>query len=85
MDYGRKVRVMRAARGLAQTDLAFISGVSNYYLSLIETGKMLPTEEWDAAIRLALGWPVNADEAFAILEQVPVSMAVPTAQQEVNA
>ena len=59
MDYGTKVRVMRAVRGLSQTDLADVSGVASYHLSLIESGKFLPGEEAARQIRISLGWPAK--------------------------
>jgi len=68
MDYGTQVRVMRAVRGKTQIELADIIGISNKQLGWIENNRMLPTPDLAAAIREALAWPDNADEAFALLE-----------------
>lgn len=68
MNIGTQIRVMRAARGISQQELASASGVPSYTLSLIETGKALPTPEMEAAIKRALRWPAEAEVAFAILE-----------------
>jgi transcriptional regulator with XRE-family HTH domain len=68
MGIGTQIRVMRAARGMSQQDLAAASGVPSYTLSLVETGKTLPTPEMEAVIKRALRWPARAEEAFAILE-----------------
>ena len=43
MDFGRALRVTRAARGISQQELAERSGVSASYISLIESGKREPT------------------------------------------
>jgi len=53
---------------MSQRDLAREAGIAGRELSLIETGKMLPTLELEAAIKRALRWPERAEEAFAILE-----------------
>ena len=68
MEFGRQITVMRAVRGMHQKELARLSGIPNYTLSLIETGKMLPTAGTEAKIKRALRWPARAAEAFAILE-----------------
>ena len=68
MDYSAKVRVLRALRGVSQLDLAIITDIPNTYISNIETGKMLPSESWDRAIRLGLGWTPAVDAALDALE-----------------
>lgn len=68
MDIGTQIRVMRAARGVSQRELARLAGIAGRELSLIETGKMLPTPELRDKIERALRWPAQADVAFAILE-----------------
>ena len=68
MDYAQKVRVLRAVRGLSQIDLGEITGMANFDLSKIETGKMLPSESGDRAIRLGLGWTPAVDAALDALE-----------------
>ncbi len=69
MDYGTRIRVMRAARNMSQLDLAEAAGIVNRDLSYIETGRMLPSPEMETAIKSALRWPANAEVAFAILER----------------
>jgi len=69
MRFGSQVRVMRAVRGMSQQELAAGSGVPSYTLSLIETGRTLPTPEMESAIKAALRWPADAETAFAILER----------------
>jgi len=68
MDIGPQIRVMRAVRGISQRELAQASGIVGRDLSLIETGKILPTARTEAAIKRGLRWPAQADVAFAILE-----------------
>lgn len=43
MDYGKAIRICRAARGLSQTDLASQLDLSPSYLSLLEAGKRHPS------------------------------------------
>jgi transcriptional regulator with XRE-family HTH domain len=38
-DYGRAIRIVRAARGLSTTELANRTGISASQLSLVQTGK----------------------------------------------
>jgi transcriptional regulator with XRE-family HTH domain len=73
MDYGTKLRVMRAVRGMSQLELGYKSGVANVTLSQIETGKFLPTPELDRAIRDGLCWTEREDTALEMLngERVP--------------
>ncbi len=68
MEFGRRLRMMRALRGIDQKELARRTGIPNWVLSNIETSKMLPTPETEAKVRDALHWPARADEAFATLE-----------------
>ena len=68
MDYGRQITVMRAVRGLSQKELARLTGIPNYLISRMETGLVLPTQDWREKLETVLRWPANADQAFAILE-----------------
>lgn len=61
MDFGTKIRAMRAIRRRSQIELADITGVPNFTLSLIENGRMLPTENTERAIRIALDWTDEID------------------------
>jgi transcriptional regulator with XRE-family HTH domain len=69
MEFSTRVRVMRTARGMSQLDLADAVKVSNRDLSYIETGKMLPTPEIEAAIRQVLRWGPREDEALNVLAE----------------
>lgn len=71
MNFGARLRTIRAARGLSQKDLAKLTGIPNTYISDMETGKMLPNPEWEARIHKALDWPEDAETAFAILAGDP--------------
>jgi transcriptional regulator with XRE-family HTH domain len=64
MDYAMRMRLLRVARGWTQGDLADVSGLPNFDLSKVETGKMLPSPEWDRLIRVALGWTPEVDAAL---------------------
>jgi len=68
MDIGRAVQVMRAVRGLTQAELAAAAGVNRVVIWQIESGQMLPGPEVEVAIKRALRWPADAEQAFAILE-----------------
>jgi len=71
MDFARQLRVMRVVRNVSQKELAYITEIPNTYLSDIETGKVLPSPDWEARIRAALCWPENAESLFAALEGGP--------------
>lgn len=71
MDFGTKLRMMRALRDLSQLRLSALTGIPNTYISHMEAGRMQPTPEWEADLRAALDWPADADEAFAILAGAP--------------
>ncbi len=64
MNYATKVKVLRTVRGLSQADLADVTGIANFDLSKIETGKMLPSEDGERRIRVALGWTAAVDAAL---------------------
>ena len=64
----RQIKVMRELREVTQQELARQIGVSQAQMSNIESGYTEPTPEQIAAIKVALDWPDNADEAFAMLE-----------------
>src|SRR4051794_15401187 len=54
---GLHIRARREAKGIAQAALAAQIGVDKSYLSLVESGKRVPTEEQIAAISAILGVP----------------------------
>ena len=67
MNFGTQVRLMRTARKMSQQELAVAARIDQRYISNIETELIQVNADWEARIRAALDWPVNADEAFAIL------------------
>lgn len=96
MQFGDQLRVMRAVREMNQAELAEKSGIPNTYISLMESGRMLPSAEWEQTLRTALRWPPRgaAEMAFEILfneiseaelmalAAAPLAMAVPAAGEE---
>lgn len=69
MNYATRVKVLRTAQGLSQAELAEASGIANFDLSKIETGKMLPSEAWEQRLRAALGWTPEVDAALEALAE----------------
>jgi predicted transcriptional regulator len=67
MTYASQLRMIRQARGLTQEQLAEKTGIPNTYLSLMETGKVIPAGEWDTRLREALGWTPETDASLAQL------------------
>lgn len=61
MTLSQRLKTLRTMRGLTQEELAKMTGIPNTYLSLMETGKVVPAGEWDAAIRRALDWTPEVD------------------------
>lgn len=73
--FGRQIRTLRAERDMSQAQLAEATGIPRTDISRFETGRMIPTTEEVARIKVALNWPENAAEAFAIL--APTTEATP--------
>ena len=67
MDFGSRLRTMRAARNLNQTELADKAMTTQFFVSVIEVGKMLPTPDLEARLRKALDWDAEIDRALALL------------------
>lgn len=69
MEYGMKLLVLRAARGLTQAEAAQKAGITEKQLGLMERGLMFPGPEMEARIAVALDWPQEelAEVAFGIL------------------
>jgi transcriptional regulator with XRE-family HTH domain len=59
MNLGRAIRLCRTQRGLSQSELANIAGISVSYLSLLERGKRDPTFSTIEDIASALNVPVS--------------------------
>lgn len=79
MDFGRRMRALRAVSGISQKGLAEATGIPNTNLSDMETGKALPNAEWEHRIRAALGWTPAVDAALDALA-VGLGMAHGTAE-----
>ena len=61
MDFYLKMRVMRALRGLSQTQVARESGINYFYINSIEQGKRPTTQDQRFKIRQCLDWPDGLD------------------------
>jgi transcriptional regulator with XRE-family HTH domain len=59
MNVGKAIRLCRTQRGLSQSELAKIAGISVSYLSLLERGKRDPTFSTIEGIASALDVPVS--------------------------
>lgn len=57
MNYGRAIRIARAARRLSQKDLATLSGLDASYISLIEAERRDPSTSAVSRLGRALGIP----------------------------
>ena len=71
MNFGSRLRTMRATRKLNQTELADRAMTTQVFISAIEVGKVLPTPELEQRLRKALGWGELEDRAFEILGREP--------------
>ncbi len=59
MNIGKAIRLCRTQRGINQSELAGIAGISVSYLSLLERGKRDPTFSTIEGIASALAVPVS--------------------------
>jgi transcriptional regulator with XRE-family HTH domain len=57
MDYGRAIRIVRAAKGLSQKELAELTGLNGTYISMIESGRRVPSTEALESIAKAMKVP----------------------------
>ena len=58
MNYGKAIRIVRAARNLSQRDLARATGYNSSYVSLLERGMREPATSTLKKLARALGVPV---------------------------
>lgn len=65
MAFAQQLRTLRGLRGLTQDELATKTGIHGAYLSIMETGKVIPIGDWETKIKQALDWP--DDSVFAAL------------------
>ena len=64
MDYATRVRTLRAVRGLSQSQLSGMTGISRPYLTAIQQDKVLPNSDWRARIDQALGTTTDIEQAL---------------------
>lgn len=67
------IRKLRLLRGLSLVDLQDATGINFTWLSRIETGKVIPTEDELNKIKAALNWPSDeaVEAAFQLLQGEP--------------
>lgn len=86
MEFGRKVRVLRAVADLTQWQLADMMGWKDRAMVWrIESGQVMPGAEMERELRAALGWTEEMEVAFAILEGVGVEPAMQAAEMQASA
>lgn len=71
VNFGKRLKTLRVARGLLQKELAALTRIPDVIISRMETGKVLPGPEWERKLRDTLGWDDLVDKAFEILESEP--------------
>ena len=64
MDFGTKMRIVRALRNMSQVELSAKSGVAMAFISRAERGKHLLKQEAQFQVRMALSWPETADQVI---------------------
>ena len=76
MQFGEKVRILRAQKAMTQQDLADCMGVSVSYISKVENGKLhfgdYPSEKF--IHKLASELKANEDELLLLADKVPASI-----------
>ena len=65
MNYGKAIRVIRATRGMSQKKLAYQSKLDASYISLLESGRRIPSADTIETIAKALNVPVYLFSLFA--------------------
>jgi transcriptional regulator with XRE-family HTH domain len=58
MNYGRGLRIARAAKGLSQKELAEMTGLNGNYISMIEAGRRVPSADTLKSLADAMVIPV---------------------------
>ncbi len=77
MDFGNRLRLMRAYRKVTQTELEQRTGIDQTVLSRLESGEVLPNPATRKRICDALGWDEQTDKALAMIgaTRPPVEVA----------
>lgn len=81
MKFGRAIRLLRAARGLQQRDVAQRAGLDASYVSLLEAEKRSASPEAVEAIAMALTVPISVLRLLAADENELRGIAPPQAQE----
>lgn len=68
IEFGRRVRGFRIARGLSQERLAYSAGINRTYIASLEVGERNPSLE--TVVRLAIGLGVDASELVEGLQDI---------------
>jgi transcriptional regulator with XRE-family HTH domain len=58
MDYGRAIRTIRTAKSISQKELSKLTGLSGNYISMIESGRRIPSTVALEALSCAMGVPI---------------------------
>lgn len=78
--FGRRIRALRAVRGMTQEDLAARCGLFRTYMSRIETGQANPTLLIIHALAVCLDVPIVqlfAEDALAVAAEPPGGVIAP--------
>ncbi len=70
MEFGKKIRELRKAKGLSQRELARLVDIDFTYLSKIETGDLPPPSD-EVISKLAEHLDVDEQELFLLAEKIP--------------
>lgn len=70
MDFGKRIRELRKAKGLSQRDLARLVKIDFTYLSKIETGDLPPPSD-EVISKLAEHLDVDEQELFLLAKKIP--------------
>ena len=70
MTVGQKLRTLRTMRGITQEELSKLTNIPTNYLSMMETGRVIPAGEWDFLLREALGWTPEMDARLDQIQEI---------------
>jgi len=71
MFQGQRLKVVRNLRNLTQGELGEKTGIPNTYISMIETGRIIPADNWEEKLRAALNWTPELDAQIDALVDAP--------------
>lgn len=64
-----KIKIVRASRGMTQTQLSEATGLSQWFISEVERGRVNPTVDELERIKAALNWTSALDVHLEALAQ----------------